>query len=100
ETTSVPARDSAEIARAIDAFSRETNGGIIVLTGPSTNANRELIIALAARHRLPAIYPARDAVANGGLISFGSDLLDQLRQAGSYVDRILKGEKPADLPVQ
>jgi putative ABC transport system substrate-binding protein len=100
ETTSVPARDPAEIERAIDAFSREANGGLIVLTGPGTNANRELIIALAARHRLPAIYPSRDSVANGGLISYGADQVDQFRQAGSYVDRILKGEKPGDLPVQ
>src|SRR4051812_35902928 len=100
ETTSVPARDPAEIERVIDAFSREANGGLIVLTGPSTNANRELIIALAARHRLPAIYPDRESVANGGLISYGADLVDQFRQAGSYVDRILKGEKPGDLPVQ
>jgi putative tryptophan/tyrosine transport system substrate-binding protein len=100
ETTSVPARDPAEIERVIDAFSREANGGLIVLTGPGTNANRELIIALAARHRLPAIYPDRESVANGGLISYGADLVDQFRQAGSYVDRILKGEKPGDLPVQ
>jgi putative ABC transport system substrate-binding protein len=100
ETTSVPARDPAEIERAIGAFSREANGGLIVLTGPSTTANRELIIALAARRRLPAIYPDRQAVANGGLISYAADLVDQVRQAGSYVDRILKGEKPGDLPVQ
>ena len=100
ETTSVPARDPAEIERVIDAFSHEANGGLIVLTGPSTTANRELIIALAARHRLPAIYPDRESVANGGLISYGADLVDQFRQAGSYVDRILKGEKPGDLPVQ
>jgi putative ABC transport system substrate-binding protein len=100
ETTSVPARDPAEIERAINAFSREANGGLIVLTGPSTNANRDLIIALAARHRLPAIYPGRDFVANGGLLSYGADQVDPFRQAGSYVDRILKGEKPGDLPVQ
>jgi putative ABC transport system substrate-binding protein len=100
ETTSVPARDPAEIERVIDAFSREANGGLIVLTGPSTTANRELIIALAARHRLPAIYPGRDFVANGGLISYGADQVDLFRQAGSYVNRILRGEKPGDLPVQ
>jgi putative ABC transport system substrate-binding protein len=99
-TTSVPARDPAEIARAIDALSREANGGLVVLTGPGTTANRALIIALAARHRLPAIYPNRQSVANGGLISYAADLVDQVRQAGSYVDRILKGEKPGDLPVQ
>jgi putative tryptophan/tyrosine transport system substrate-binding protein len=100
ETTSVPARDPAEIERAVDAFSREANAGLIVLTGPSTTANRELIIALAARHRLPAIYPGRESVANGGLISYAADQVDQFRQAGSYVDRILRGEKPGDLPVQ
>jgi len=100
ETTSVPARDPAEIERAIDAFSREANGGLIVLPGPGTIANRDLIIALAARHRLPAIYLGRESVASGGLISYGSDQVDQFRQAGSYVDRILKGEKPGELPVQ
>jgi putative ABC transport system substrate-binding protein len=100
ETTPVPARDPAEIERAIDAFSRAANGGLVVLTGPGTTANRALIIALAARHRLPAIYPNRESVANGGLISYSADLVDQVRQAGSYVDRILKGEKPGDLPVQ
>jgi putative ABC transport system substrate-binding protein len=100
ETTAVPARDPAEIERATEAFSHEPNGGLIVLTGPSTNANRELIIALAARHRLPAIYPGRDSVAIGGLISYAADQLDLYRQAGSYVDRIFKGEKPGDLPVQ
>jgi putative ABC transport system substrate-binding protein len=100
ETISVPAREPAEIERVIGAFSREANGGLIVLTGPSTTANRELIIALAARHRLPAIYPNRESVANGGLIFYGADLVDLTRQAGSYVDRILRGEKPGDLPVQ
>jgi putative ABC transport system substrate-binding protein len=100
EKTSVPARDPAEIERAIGAFSREASGGLVILTGPGTTANRALIIALAARHRLPAIYPNRESVADGGLISYAADLVDQVRQAGSYVDRILRGEKPGDLPVQ
>lgn len=100
ETTPVPARDPAEIARAIDAFSREANAGLIVLTGPGTTTNRGLIISLAAQHRLPAIYPGRESVANGGLISYAADLVDQFRRAGSYVDRLLKGERPGDLPVQ
>jgi putative ABC transport system substrate-binding protein len=100
ETTSVPARDPAEIERAVDAFSREANGGLIVLTGPSTAANRALIIALAARHKLPAVYSSRIFATTGGLISYGPDMLDQFRRAAGYVDRILKGEKPGDLPVQ
>jgi putative ABC transport system substrate-binding protein len=94
------ARDVAELERAIDQFAREPNAGLIVLPNPVTLGNRKLIIAMAARHRLPAAYTYRYLVAEGGLISYGIDLSDQYRQAASYVDRILRGEKPADLPVQ
>jgi putative ABC transport system substrate-binding protein len=98
--TVVGVSDVAEIERAASIFAREPNGGLIVVPNPLTIAHRELIIALAARHRLPAIYAYRFFVADGGLISYGPHLADQYRQAAGYVDRILKGEKPADLPVQ
>jgi putative tryptophan/tyrosine transport system substrate-binding protein len=100
QTTSIPANDSAEIDRAIEAFSREPNGGLIVLSGPTGTTRRKQIFDLAARHRLPAIYPYRFFVTDGGLMSYGPDIDEQYRRAASYVDRILKGEKPADLPVQ
>jgi putative ABC transport system substrate-binding protein len=94
-------QDPAEIERAIEAFAREPNGGLIVLPSPITVNNRELIIALVARHRLPAAYPFRFFVTSGGLVSYGADnAFDQSPQAAAYVDRILKGEKPSDLPVQ
>jgi putative ABC transport system substrate-binding protein len=93
-------RDAPEIERAVTAFSRGSNGGLIVTGGPSTQVHRHLIITLAARHLLPAVYPYRYFVASGGLISYGPNLIDQYRRAAGYVDRILKGEKPADLPVQ
>jgi putative tryptophan/tyrosine transport system substrate-binding protein len=92
-------RDAAEIERSVTAFARSSNGGLIA-TGGRAIAHRELIINLAARHRLPAVYPYRLFVTSGGLTSYGPDLTDQYRRAASYVDRILKGEKPADLPVQ
>ena len=88
------------IERGIVDFARRANGGLIAPASPSQAVHRELIISLAARHRLPAIYPWRYMVAGGGLISYGPDLVDQFRQAAGYVDRILKSEKPADLPVQ
>jgi ABC-type uncharacterized transport system substrate-binding protein len=91
---------ATEIERAIDAFAREPNGGLIVTPGPRTAVQRELIVALAARHRIPAVYAARYFVAGGGLISYGPDYVDQFRRAAGYVDRILKGDKPADMPVQ
>ena len=100
QVTAAGARDAAELERAIDQFVREPNGGLIVLPNPVTDGNRRLIIAMAVRHRLPAAYAFRHSVAEGGLISYGIDLIDQFRQAASYVDRILRGEKPADLPVQ
>jgi ABC-type uncharacterized transport system substrate-binding protein len=96
----VNVRDAGEIERGIATFARSSNGGLIVTAGPTTLIHRELIIALAARHKLPAVYPNRFFVAAGGLISYGPDFLDQYRRAAGYVDRILKGEKPADLPVQ
>ena len=93
-------RDAGEIERDIAAFARSSNGGLIVTAAPRALLHRDLIIALAARHRLPAVYTSRHFVAGGGLISYGPDILDQFRRAAGYVDRILKGEKPADLPVQ
>jgi putative ABC transport system substrate-binding protein len=100
QVTASEARNAGEIERAIDGFAREPNGGLIVLPNGPTIVHRELIIALAAQHRLPAVYGYRYFVANGGLISYGVDLADQYRLAASYVDRILRGEKAADLPVQ
>ena len=93
-------RDAGEIERDIAAFARSANGGLIVTPTPRTLIHRDLIIALAARHRLPAVYGIRPFVAHGGLIAYGPDILDQFRRSAAYVDRILKGEKPADLPVQ
>jgi len=89
-----------EIERTITAFAGQTNAGLIVLPGPVVDVNRDLIIALTARHRLPAIYPYGYYAAVGGLIAYGPDTNDLFRRAAGYVDRILKGEKPADLPVQ
>jgi putative tryptophan/tyrosine transport system substrate-binding protein len=99
EVTPVGRRDADEIERGITAFAREPNSGLIV-TGQLGQAQRDQIIALAARHRLPAVYPFRGFVTAGGLISFGIDQAEPYRLAAGYVDRILKGEKPADLPVQ
>src|SRR5262245_30137002 len=93
-------RDASEIERAITAFALRSNGGLIVTGSPMGPIHRDLIVALAARHQLPAVYPERLFVAGGGLISYGPDLVDQYRQAATYVDRILRGDKPADLPVQ
>ena len=90
----------ATIERGLSAFARDPNGGLIVVPNPGTSIHRELIIAQAARHRLPAAYPYRYFVTAGGLISYGTDNLDLWRRAAGYIDRILKGEKPADLPVQ
>ena len=96
----VDVRDAGEIERAIAAFALDSNGGLIVTGSSAATFHRELIIALAARHRLPAVYNNRRFAAEGGLISYGTDFVDQYRRAAGYVDRILKGEKPADLPVQ
>jgi putative ABC transport system substrate-binding protein len=92
--------DVGEIERAIAAFARSGNGGLIVTGSPLAVLHRDLIVAVAARHRLPAVYANRLFVTGGGLICYGPDFLDQNRRAAGYVDRILKGEKPADLPVQ
>ena len=100
EVSPVNVRDAGEIERAITAFARSLNGGLIVTGSALADVHRDLIVALAARHKLPALYFNRFFVAAGGLISYGSDLMDQYRRAAGYVDRILKGEKPADLPVQ
>jgi putative ABC transport system substrate-binding protein len=96
----ISVRDADEIERGITAFVRSSNGGLIVTPTAMTVVHRELIITLAARHHLPAVYPFRLFTTNGGLISYGADVTDLCRRAASYVDRILKGEKPADLPVQ
>ena len=100
EVNPVNMRDAGEIERAITAFARSPSGGLIVTAGPAATRHRDLIVKLAARHRLPAVYYERFFVAGGGLISYGPDFGDQYRRAAGYVDRILKGEKPADLPVQ
>jgi putative ABC transport system substrate-binding protein len=93
-------RDAAEIERTIDAFAREPNGGLIMIPGPIMGVQRELIIAFANRHRLPNVYAFRFHPVGGGLASYGVDLIDLYRRSASYVDRIIKGEKPAELPVQ
>ena len=100
EPIQTPDRDAGEIKHAIETFAREVNGGLMVLPDVSTTNYRDLIIALAARHRLPAVYPFRYFAASGGLLSYGSDLADVYRRAASYVDRILKGAAPGELPVQ
>jgi putative tryptophan/tyrosine transport system substrate-binding protein len=93
-------RDAGEIERVVTAFARSSNGGLIVTGSSLATVHRELITTLAARYRLPAVYPQRSFVTVGGLISYGPDSIDPYRQAAGYVDRILRGEKPADLPVQ
>jgi len=96
----VDLHEPGEIERAIGEFAKGSNNGLIVSGSPSATIHRNLIIMLAARHRLPAVYYDRFYVTGGGLISYGADTLDECRRAAGYVDRILKGEKPADLPVQ
>jgi putative ABC transport system substrate-binding protein len=100
EVSPADVRNADEVERAIAAFARKPNGGLIVLGSFLANINRDAIIALAAQHRLPAVYPSRTFVTSGGLVSYGSDPIDPYRRAAGYIDRILKGEKPADLPVQ
>jgi putative ABC transport system substrate-binding protein len=100
ELSPVDVRDAGEIKRAVAAFAGRSNGGLIATPSPPQAVHRELIIALAARHQLPAVYGQRYMVTGGGLISYGPDRVDPYRRAAGYVDRILKGEKPADLPVQ
>jgi putative tryptophan/tyrosine transport system substrate-binding protein len=96
----IDVRDATEIERDITSFAEGLNGGLIITGSPAATVYRDLIVALAARHQLPAIYNSRFYVSGGGLISYGPDYVDQFRRAAGYVDRILKGEKPADLPVQ
>jgi putative ABC transport system substrate-binding protein len=93
-------RDPAEIQRAVAAFARSPNGGLILTAGATSIPDRSLIVKLAERYKLPTVYYERIFVTAGGLISYGPDFVEQYRRAASYVDRILKGEKPADLPVQ
>jgi len=100
ELRPVDVRDEGEIERALALFAQNPNSGLIVTGSPQATSHRDFIIALAARHRLPAVYFGRYWAAGGGLISYGPDFLDQFRRAAGYVDRILKGEKPADMPVQ
>ena len=100
EVNPVNMRDGPQIERAIAAFARSPNGGLIVTAGGSAYANRDLIVTLATRHNVPTVYFERSFVTGGGLMSYGLDVPDQYRLAAGYVDRILKGEKPADLPVQ
>ena len=100
EVSAVNVRDATEIEHAVAAFARAANGGLIVTQSALAAIHRELIVTLAARHKLPAVYNSRLFVAAGGLMSYGAGLADQDRRAADYVDRILKGEKPADLPVQ
>ena len=100
ELSPVAVREAGEIERGVSEFARGSNGGLIVVVGASASNHRQLIIAQAARHRLPAVYPSRHFVVGGGLISYGPDVVGQYRRAAGYVDRILKGEKPAELPVQ
>ena len=92
--------DATEIESGISDFAREANGGLVVSASAVGITHRELIVTLAARYKLPAVYSTRDYVASGGLISYGANFLDQFHRAASYVDRILKGEKPSDMPVQ
>jgi putative tryptophan/tyrosine transport system substrate-binding protein len=100
QVTAIDIHADAEIERAITTFASHPDGGLVALPHPNTTANRASIIILAARHRLPAIYPFRFFATEGGLMSYGIDQIDQWRGAATYVDRILRGEKPGDLPVQ
>jgi len=100
ELRPVGVADANEIERGITAFARDPNGALILTVGPGAIRHREMIIGLAVRHRLPAVYPYRFFAADGGLIAYGPDTIEPYRRAAGYVDRILKGEKPADLPVQ
>jgi putative ABC transport system substrate-binding protein len=100
ELSPVNVRDASGLERAITEFAHSPNGGLIVTASPLVTLHRELIVELAARHKLPAVYSLRRFVTDGGLISYGPDIVDNYRRAAAYVDRILKGEKPADLAVQ
>jgi ABC-type uncharacterized transport system substrate-binding protein len=96
----IDVRDASEIERAVTAFARSSNGGLIVIPSPFAPLHRNLIVALAARYNLPTVYYERYLVSAGGLVSYGPDFFDEYRRAAGYINRVLKGEKPADLPVQ
>lgn len=100
EVTPIDVRDAAAVERGVAAFARTPNGGLVLTAGPGATRHRGLIVALAARYKLPAVYYERFFVASGGLVAYGTDFIDHYRRAAGYVDRILKGEKPGDLPVQ
>ena len=100
EVNAINVRDAGEIEGAVAAFARSSNGGLVVTSSVTATAHNDLIIKLASRHKLPAVYGNRFSVTGGGLVSYAPDYVDQYRDAAGYVDRILKGEKPADLPVQ
>ena len=100
EVNAINVRDAGEIERAVAAFARSPNGGLVVTSSVTATAHNDLIIKLASRHKLPAVYGNRFSVTGGGLVSYAPDYVDQYRDAAGYVDRILKGEKPADLPDQ
>jgi putative ABC transport system substrate-binding protein len=100
DVSAITVRDAGEIERAVVEFALAPNGGLIVTASALATVHRELIITIAALHKLPTVYYRRGYVASGGLISYGYDVVEQYRGAASYVDRILKGEKPANLPVQ
>jgi putative ABC transport system substrate-binding protein len=100
ELTPIDLQDAHAIEPAVSIFARDSNGGLIVVVSAASLTHRELIVTLAARHRLPTVYFNRVFVTAGGLISYGANVIEQYRRAAGYVDRILKGEKPADLPVQ
>jgi len=100
ELKAVALDNAGEIERAVSGFAREPNGGLVIVVSAASLLHRELIVALASRHQLPAAYPYRNFVASGGLISYGADVAGQYRRAAGYVDRILKGEKAGDLPIQ
>ena len=100
EVTLGAVRDGAEIEQAITAFASSAHGGIMVLPDTTTSVHRKLIVGLAQRHKLPAVYPFRFFVADGGLVCYGLDVLDVFKRAASYVDRILRGERAGDLPIQ
>ena len=100
EVSSANVRDAAEIEHAVADFARGSNGGMIVTASSLVQSDRDLVVKLAAKHKLPTVYYERSFVTGGGLISYGADFVDQFRRAAGYVDRILKGEKPAELPVQ
>jgi putative tryptophan/tyrosine transport system substrate-binding protein len=100
ELRPIGAREASDVEQGVASFARQPNGGLIVTVGGIAIRYRDLITTLAARHQLPAVYPFRYFVTSGGLLSYGPDVTDQYRRAAGYVDRILRGEKPADLPVQ